>query len=124
MEEIPDLLPILAVRAAYGNGSSAFTKAERLRIKESDRLKAAAEMLRALGISAEEQPDGLTVTGGQIHGGTVNGMNDHRMVMAAAVAALGADAPVTVTDAEAVNKSYPGFFLDYRSLGGIAEPIA
>ena len=121
MEAIPDLLPILAVRAAYTEGVSHFLKAERLRLKESDRLKATADMLRALGIRCEEHPDGLTVYGGTIRGGMVNGMNDHRMVMAAAVAALGADSAVTVTDAEAVNKSYPGFFADYRTLGGIAE---
>ena len=121
MEAIPDLLPILAVRAAYADGVSHFVKAERLRLKESDRLKATADMLRSVGIRAEEHPDGLTVYGGQIRGGTVNGMNDHRMVMAAAIAALGADSPVTVTDAEAVNKSYPGFFADYRALGGDAE---
>jgi 3-phosphoshikimate 1-carboxyvinyltransferase len=122
MEAIPDLLPILAVRAAYADGVSHFLKAERLRLKESDRLKATADMLRELGIRCEELPDGLTVYGGQqMCGGTVNGMNDHRMVMAAAVAALGASFEVTITDAEAVNKSYPAFFADYRLLGGIAE---
>jgi len=123
MEAIPDLLPILAVLASYAKGESHFLKAARLRLKESDRLSATADMLRILGICVDEKSDELTVSGGQIRGDIVNGMNDHRMVMAAAIAALGADSPVTITDCEAVNKSYPGFFADYQSLGGIAEKI-
>lgn len=122
MEEIPDLLPILAVLAACAEGTSRFTNAERLRIKESDRLSAVAALLRALGGQAEELPDGLTVTGGQLSGGTVDACNDHRLVMAAAVAALRCKAPVTIIGAEAVRKSYPSFFADYRLLGGSAEP--
>ena len=118
MAEIPDLLPILAVRAAVGNGVSHFTNAERLRLKESDRLTATAELLRALGGKTDELPDGLTVYGGQLRGGTVNAQNDHRLVMAAAIAALRCSEPVTILGAEAVNKSYPTFFEDYRALGG------
>ncbi len=123
MEEIPDLLPILAVRAALStDGASHFVNAERLRLKESDRLTATAELLRALGGHAEELPDGLTVYGGQLRGGTVNAQNDHRLVMAAAIAALHCQQPVTILGAEAVNKSYPAFFDDYRALGGSAVP--
>ena len=121
MEEIPDLLPILAVRAAVGNGISHFRNAERLRLKESDRLSATAELLRAIGGKADELPDGLTVYGGQLSGGIVDAKNDHRLVMAAAIAALRCKAPVRIIGAEAVNKSYPAFFDDYRALGGIAE---
>ena len=121
MEEIPDLLPILAVCAAFAEGTSHFTNAERLRIKESDRLSAVAELLHAIGGQADELPDGLTVCGGQITGGTVDAQNDHRLVMAAAVAALRCTEPVTILGAEAVNKSYPSFFADYCHLGGIAE---
>ena len=123
MEEIPDLLPILAVRAAVGSGVCLFTHAERLRLKESDRLTATAEMLRALGGKVDEHPNGLTVYGGQLQGGTVDAQNDHRLVMAAAIAALKCREPVTIIGAEAVNKSYPAFFDDYRSLGGIAFEI-
>ena len=121
MQEIPDLLPILAVLAAAGNGESHFLNAERLRLKESDRLQSTAEMLRSLGGNVLEHPDGLTVYGGQLVGGTVNAQNDHRLVMAAAVAALRCKSPVRILGAEAVNKSYPAFFDDYRTLGGIAE---
>ena len=121
MEEIPDLLPILAVRAAAGNGTCRFTNAERLRLKESDRLTTTANMLRALGGKVDEYSDGLTVYGGQLRGGTVDAQNDHRLVMAAAIAALKCSEPVTIIGAEAVNKSYPSFFDDYRSLGGVTE---
>lgn len=118
MEKIPDLLPILAVRAALSSGICHFTHAERLRLKESDRLASVAAMLRALGGKADESPDGLCVYGGQLSGGTVDAQNDHRLVMAAAIAALRCAAPVTILGAEAVNKSYPSFFADYAALGG------
>ncbi|MCQ2416490.1 MAG: 3-phosphoshikimate 1-carboxyvinyltransferase [Oscillospiraceae bacterium] len=118
MEAIPDLLPILAVRAALGNGTSHFTNAERLRLKESDRLTATADLLRAIGGSVDEHPDGLTIYGGTLTGGTVDAKNDHRLVMAAAIAAIRCSHPVTILGAEAVNKSYPAFFEDYRLLGG------
>ena len=118
MEKIPDLLPILAVRAALSSGTCHFTHAERLRLKESDRLASVAAMLRALGGKVEEYPDGLCVCGGQLSGGTVDAQNDHRLVMAAAIAALRCTEPVTILGAEAVNKSYPSFFADYAALGG------
>ena len=123
MEEIPDLLPILAVRAAAGKGVYHFTHAERLRLKESDRLTATADLIRALGGKAEELPDGLTVYGGQLTGGTVDAKNDHRLVMAAAIAALRCEEPVTILGAEAVNKSYPAFFDDYKALGGRVDSV-
>ena len=118
MDAIPDLLPVLAVYAACCSGETHFTKAERLRLKESDRLSATAALLHSLGGRADELPDGLTVYGGQLSGGTVTGMHDHRLVMAAAVAALRCKNPVKILGAEAVNKSYPAFFDDYRALGG------
>lgn len=118
MEKIPDLLPILAVRAALSDGGCRFEKAERLRLKESDRLASTSAMLRALGGRVDEYPDGLCVHGGQFTGGTVDAENDHRLVMAAAIAAIRCTEPVTILGAEAVNKSYPAFFEDYCKLGG------
>lgn len=121
MGEIPDLLPILAIRAACGEGICKFTNAERLRIKESDRLMSTAQLLRSIGCDADELSDGLTVYGGQLSGGTVDAQNDHRLVMAAAIAAVRCSGPVTILGAEAVNKSYPSFFADYAALGGKCE---
>ena len=115
----PDLLPPLAVMAAVRNGTTRFTNAARLRIKESDRLSTVAAMLTALGGFVEELPDALIVHGGQpLTGGTVDGANDHRIVMAAAIAATACCAPVTILGAEAVSKSYPDFWEEYQRLGG------
>ncbi len=115
----PDLVPILAVIAAYAPGVTRITHAARLRIKESDRLSAISECLHALGARCEELPDGLVIPGGQqLTGGQVCSHNDHRIAMAMAIAATCAAGPVQIDCAEAVNKSYPGFFADFRRLGG------
>ena len=119
----PDLLPPLAVMAAARQGTTHFTGAARLRLKESDRLSTVAAMLTALGISVQELSDGLLVTGGNFSGGTVDGANDHRIVMAAAIAATRASAPVTILGAEAVRKSYPDFFTEFSRLGGAADVL-
>ncbi len=123
---IPDLVPALAVAAASLPQTTVITGAARLRLKESDRLATTAAMLEALGHSCEITPDGLIVRGGAPTPcaepvRTVDGANDHRIVMAAAVAAAFADRPVRVTGAEAVDKSYPDFFRDYTMLGGIVH---
>ena len=115
----PDLLPPLAVMAAARQGVTRFINGARLRIKESDRLTTTAALLAALGVSVRELSDGLIVQGGQpFTGGTVDGANDHRIVMAAAVAATACSAPVTILGAEAVRKSYPSFWEEYQRLGG------
>ena len=109
--QIPDLVPVLAVAAAAAQGETVITGASRLRLKESDRIATTAAMLRALGADVTELPDGLSIRGGNpLHGGCVEGANDHRIVMSAAVAALLCDSPVTITDAQAVKKSFPSFF--------------
>ena len=120
---IPDLLPILAVVASFAKGTTDFVNAARLRLKESDRLATTSAMLKNLGITVTEREDGLTVEGGKLSCGIVNGANDHRIVMAASVAATLAGGNVTITDSEAVNKSYPAFFETLKSLGGIAHGI-
>ncbi len=118
MSGVPDLLPVLAVVAACAEGETRFTGAERLRLKESDRLTAVCALLQALGGDVQELPDGLIVRGTPLSGGTVDSFHDHRMVMSAALAALRCTGPVTILDAGAVEKSYPAFFRDYTALGG------
>lgn len=120
-EQIPDLVPILAVCAANANGTTTITHAERLRIKESDRLATVTEMLCTLGATIEETSDGLIIQGGnQLKGGaTVSSHNDHRIAMAAAIAATVCKYPVVITGAQAVNKSYPKFWEHFKSLGGL-----
>lgn len=118
----PDLVPALAVAAAWHRGVTRITGAARLRIKESDRLSAVSDMLCSLGCDCEELADGLVIKGGRgFAGGKVEGCNDHRIVMAAAIAATVADGPVIITDSQAVNKSYPGFFDEFTRLGGLAH---
>ena len=115
----PDLLPPLAVMAAVREGTTYFTGAARLRLKESDRLDTVYQMLSALGGEASEAEDSLTVYGvPELTGGVVDGANDHRIVMAAAIAATRCRHPVTILGAEAVKKSYPAFWRDYENLGG------
>ena len=118
-KDIPDLVPVLAVAAAGSVGRTEFINAGRLRIKESDRIASVCRMIKALGGECTELPEGLIVEGcGSLRGGTVDGENDHRIVMSAAVAAIICKEPVTIVGAQASAKSYPGFFDDYRMLGG------
>lgn len=123
VSETPDMLPILSVLASYAKGTTRFVNAARLRLKESDRLKACEDMLSALGVSAEADEDSLSVTGTKVSGGTVDSAGDHRIAMSAAIAAIAASGCVTIKGAEAVNKSYPGFFEDYKKLGGVCHVV-
>ncbi len=124
LSDCPDLLPPLAVMAAVRRGTTRFTHAARLRLKESDRLSTVAAMLKALGGAVSEEEDGLTVYGvSTLPGGTVDGANDHRIVMAAAIAATRCQGPVTIRGAEAVKKSYPNFWRDYENLGGAVHVL-
>ena len=117
-QNIPDLVPILSVIAAAANGRTVIRGAARLKLKESDRLTTTAEMLRTLGASIAKTEDGLIIDGGApLVGGTVSSYGDHRIAMSAAIAALFSEGEVTVTDAEAVAKSYPAFWEDLASLG-------
>ena len=119
VSDCPDLLPPLAVMAAFHDGTTRLTNAARLRLKESDRLATVTKMLTALGGQVEEGPDWLAIPGTRfLKGGTVDGANDHRIVMAAAIAATRCTGPVTILGAEAVNKSYPTFWEEYKRLGG------
>ena len=117
--DIPDLVPVLSVLAAVSPGVTEFVNAGRLRTKESDRLKAIKAMLTALGCKCEENESGLAVCGGRLIGGVVDSKNDHRIAMSAAIAAIACSEKVTILGAEAVEKSYPEFFEDYKKLGGI-----
>ena len=93
--------------------------AARLRIKESDRLSAMAAALTAAGADVSELPDGLIIRGGKkLHAATVEGCNDHRIVMAMAIASALSDGEWTITDAEATAKSAPAFWQEFERLGG------
>ncbi len=123
LTDTPDLLPIMAVVAACADEETEFFGAKRLRLKESDRLQTVADMINSLGGKAEVLPDGLMVYPKKLTGGVVEGCNDHRIVMAAAIAAAVCENETKILGAEAVNKSYPTFFEDYRALGGVAKVL-
>lgn len=114
----PDLFPALAVLAVFCQGDSRIMGVHRLFHKESNRIESIAEMLWSFGISFSVEDDTLCIEGGTRPGGTIiDGYNDHRIVMAAAVCALRAKSRVDIIGAEAVNKSYPDFFKDLASCG-------
>jgi len=117
--EVPSLideLPVLAARAALGGGLEV-SGAEELRVKESDRISALVTGFRALGVSADERPDGFVIDGTrQPRGGIADAAHDHRLVMAFTLVSLGALTPSTVTDAGAVAVSYPDFARDLARL--------
>lgn len=114
---IPDLIPAVSVLAAAADGETRIENAGRLRLKESDRLAATTQLLRALGGVVTELPDGLAITGQKgLLGGTADSAGDHRIAMAAAVAACLCREGVSVTGVECVEKSYPRFWQDYEEL--------
>lgn len=116
---IPDLVPILALAASVAEGETVIYNAERLRIKESDRLKTVYETLSALGADIEEKEAELIIRGKEkLKGGKVSSFNDHRIAMMAAIASIVCEEEVVIFKAEAVNKSYPGFYEDLQKLGG------
>lgn len=118
--DIPDLVPILAVAAGCKCGAT-FTNIRRLRLKESDRVSAIVKMITALGGKAEATENTLTVRGTGFTGGTVDACGDHRIAMAAAIAATVCTLPVTVLGADSVTKSYAAFWDIYKTFGGIYE---
>lgn len=118
--DIPDLVPILAVATGCKRGAT-FTNIRRLRLKESDRVSAIVKMVTALGGKAEATENTLTVRGTGFTGGTVDSWGDHRIAMAAAIAATVCTLPVTVLGADSVAKSYAAFWDIYKTLGGIYE---
>ncbi len=122
--QIPDLVPIFAVTAAFAEGTTNIYGAERLRIKESDRLNAICTCLKKIGVDVTEKPDGLIINGiSQANGGCVEGYNDHRIVMSMSIAVEKSANFIEITDKESINKSYPAFFEDYKKIMGKIEEI-
>ncbi len=114
--QIPDLVPILSVAAANAVGTTKIYGAQRLRIKESDRLESVYNMLTALGGKVKINPDGLEITGCALSGGEFSSCNDHRIAMSGAVAATLCNKQAVINGSEAVKKSYPDFWKDFYKL--------
>lgn len=107
--DTPDLLPVTAVLACYAKGITIIKNVEHARLKESDRIKAMATELDKMGADIDEKPDGLIIKQSTLAGTKVNGYTDHRIVMALAVAGLGAKGITEIDNAECISISYPGF---------------
>lgn len=117
--QYPDLVPILAVLGALSKGTTNIINAQRLRIKESDRLWAMASELNKLGGRVKELEDGLIIQGvDALKGGVVDSWNDHRIAMALAIASIKCKKPIVITNSDSVKKSYPSFWQDFSRLGG------
>ena len=117
-KNIPDLVPACAVLACYAKGTSKISGAQRLRFKESDRLKALEVEFRKMGAKIKADENSLTIEGPcALHGAVINPRNDHRIAMACAVAALGAQGTTTIQNAQCVRKSYPQFFTHLKQIG-------
>lgn len=117
-----DEFPAIMIAAACAKGETILHGAAELRAKESDRIAALAEGLRAIGIPVVTYEDGMKVTGGRIAGGTVNSHTDHRIAMAFAMAGLRAEQPIRVLDCANVNTSFPGFVDLAKSAGLNIQP--
>jgi 3-phosphoshikimate 1-carboxyvinyltransferase len=105
-----DEIPILAVAAAYADGTTVIRDASELRVKESDRIATMAAELRRMGVGVQERPDGMEVTGGaRLTGAVCQSHGDHRIAMSVAIAGLRATGETTIRDAAWIDTSFPGF---------------
>ena len=109
--------------ASYADGVSVIKSVQRLKIKESNRIDSTIATLKAFGINAENKQNDLIIYGGTPKCGIADSFNDHRIAMSASVIAVGSDGISCVTDAGAINKSYPTFFNDLKSLGGVVREL-
>lgn len=114
----PDALPMMAVLGCFAAGQTRLVNCPQARIKETDRIAVMAAELKKMGADIEELPDGLVVRASKLRGATVDGHDDHRVVMALAVAATAAAGPTTITSAEAVEVTFPTFAASMEQLGG------
>ena len=122
-KDCPDLVPVAAALAAFADGETIVKNIERLKIKESDRVESTIATLKAFGISAESDGHSLFVHGGAVKAGVADSFNDHRVVMAAAILGAGVTGESVITDARAIDKSYPTFFEDYIKVGGVQSAV-
>lgn len=120
--QCPDLVPVVAALASVSSGTTEIINAGRLRIKESDRLKAISSELNKIGADVVEKTDGLIIKGKKnLNGGSVSSFNDHRIAMSLAAISSKCTDTLTIHGADCVKKSYPGFWNDFEKLGGDIE---
>lgn len=121
--DIPDLLPTLAVLGTQAQGRTEIKNVAHARIKETDRIHAMTTGLRRMGAHVEEQADGLVIYQSDLRGATINGFGDHRTVMAMTLAGMLATGETRISDAGAIAKTYPNYISDLCTLGADVEVI-
>jgi 3-phosphoshikimate 1-carboxyvinyltransferase len=119
----PDALPALAVAGCFAKGQTRLVNVPQARLKECDRINAIATELSKMGADITELPDGLIINQSKLTATEVHGYDDHRMVMALAIAAMGTDGHTIIDTAEAISVTYPSFVEDMRNLGAKIEKI-
>jgi 3-phosphoshikimate 1-carboxyvinyltransferase len=115
MNAVPDLVPTLAITAAFAKGKTVIQNIGHLRLKESDRIRALSGELTKMGIRVEEGEDWLSIKGGAPHGTRIETYNDHRVAMSFAIAGL-AVSGIKIDEERCVNKSFPDFWRTFRRL--------
>jgi 3-phosphoshikimate 1-carboxyvinyltransferase len=110
LNTMPDALPALAVTACYAEGTTGIHNVPQARMKETDRIAVMAEELVKIGAHIEELEDGLVINRSRLKGAFLHGCHDHRVVMALAIASLGAEGETVIDTAEAASVTFPGFF--------------
>ncbi len=122
MPLLMDEVPIIAVAAAMAEGETVISDASELRVKETDRISATVDWLVAAGVEAEARDDGMAIVGsGKIAGGTYQSQDDHRIAMALGIAGMVAEGPITIVEANCASISYPEFWDELYSLGGVVD---
>jgi len=112
-----DEIPVIAIAAAFANGTTIIKDAKELRVKESDRIAVMSDNLTAIGVDVTATEDGLIINGGkEVIGGTIDSHLDHRIAMSFAIANLVSQKDITILGRECVNISYPTFYEDLESL--------
>ncbi len=123
LNSTPDAIPAMAVAACFATGETRLVNVPQAREKETDRIAVMCKELKKLGADIEELPDGLVIKNSKLKGGDVCGHDDHRVVMAMAVAGLRAETPVIVDSAEAMDITFPNFVELMNSLGAGCEKL-
>ena len=112
-----DELPMIAVMAAFAQGTTVIRDAAELKVKESDRIATTTAGLKAMGADVTPTPDGMIICGGRtLHGASVSSFEDHRIAMSFAVAAMAAEGTTVIENGDCVRISYPGFYNDLALL--------
>jgi len=124
VSQCPDIAPVLGILAGLSEGKTLIINAQRLKMKESNRLLSTYETLKSLGVQVIMNEDSLEITGrDSFEGGIFDSFQDHRIAMSIAVASSRANRNVLITNAEVINKSYPDFYIDLEKLGAKIEYI-